>query len=140
MTAKVNGTSKSGEFFGKNLNYYKIRTLVNLTPSSDPSNANQINIDKLVETISTRAQPIVLDFSTVTEDKAVIVNDLPAGSALPSGNNTVYVLKFTIEHDAWEGATPSLAASLNGVGDFVWLASPTTNNNVAVTFSNTNSL
>jgi hypothetical protein len=138
MSDKVNGTSKGGEFLTKNLNYYKIRTLVNLTASTSPTDANQINIDKLVETISLRAQPVVLDFSTSVEDKAAIT-DIPAASALPSGNNTVYVLKFAIEHDAWEGATPSLASSLNGVGDFVF-TSPTTNNNLAVTFSNTNSL
>lgn len=127
MVEKVHGTSFSGEFLTKNMDFFTVRTLVDIRPSAtkDPNEASQVSLDKLVETISTRAQPVILGGVTVSSETDP--SDLPAAS----GTVDVYTLKFAVEHaGAWNPT--ELAETLDGVDNFVF-TTPTTNNNVAVT-------
>jgi hypothetical protein len=132
MGNKVHGTSFSDQALVGGLVFYQVKTLVNITPSADadPAAASQIALDKLIEVISTRAQPVILGAVTSASVAATSVNtDLPAAGS--SGNVTVYSIQFAVEHAAiWE-ATPSLASSLDGIAGFVF-TSPTTSNNVHV--------
>ena len=124
-------------------NFYTIRTLLDIRPTGTASYSagtgpnytdvrtldSQERLDKLVETISTRAQPIFLSGVVVTSESSP--TDLPAAS----GTVNVYTIKFSVEHDQiWvvTGNNPTLAESFNGVLDFV-NTSPSTNNNISVT-------
>ncbi len=130
MTEKVNGTSFAGQFLTGGLNFYKVRTTLDIRATGVLSDASQKRLDKLVETISTRAQPVIL--SAVTESTETDPADLPSAS----GSVTVYTLSFAIEHNmAWEVAgskNPDLAESLDGIEGFVYDIALTTDNNVAV--------
>lgn len=114
MTEKVNGTSFAGQFLTGGLNFYKVRTTLNILPTGKVSDESQKRLDKLVETISTRAQPVIL--SAVTSAVEAAPTDL-VGT-----NVTVYTLSFAIEHNmAWEVAgskNPDLAESLDGIEGF----------------------
>ena len=129
---QIHGTSFPGEFLTGNLNFYLVRTLLNITPSSvfNPADSAQHTLDQLVQTISLRAQPTIMGQVTTTSETAP--SDLPAAG---SNTVTVYNFRFAVEHNlAWEvvGNIPNLAESLNGVAGFVYTI-PTTNNNVSVT-------
>lgn len=133
---KIHGTSNPGQFLTGNLNFYTIRTTLDIRPSADkdPHDPAQSRLDKLVAVISTRAQPIILGGVQVTTEPKSSVTDLPAASAVQGSDVTVYTIRFAIEHNqAWEvnGNNPNLAETLNGVEGFVH-AYPTTDNNVAV--------
>lgn len=139
MTQKVNGVSFPGQHLTGGLNYYTVRTLLDIRPSADKdiNDAAQKRLNKLVETISLRAQPVIMGKVVESVEAKADITDLPAVAALPDGNVTVYVLKFAIEHNlAWEveGNNPTLAECLDGVEGFVFTV-PTTGNNVAVTFA-----
>lgn len=115
MTEKVNGTSFAGQFLTGGLNFYKVRTTLDIRATGVIGDASQKRLDKLVETISTRAQPVIL--SAVTSAVEAAPTDL-VGT-----NVTVYTLSFAIEHNmAWEVAgskNPDLAESLDGIEGFV---------------------
>lgn len=132
MTDKVNGTSFAGQFLTGGLNFYKVRTTLDIRATGVISDASQKRLDKLVETISLRAQPVIM--SQVTSAVAT-ADDLAAIPGAVSGN-TIYVLSFAIEHNmAWEvqgSSNPTLAESLDGIEGFVFDIAVTDDNNVAV--------
>lgn len=149
MVDKVNGVSFPGQHLTGGLNYYTVRTLLDIRPTvsgeigadgvfdqstADISNAAQQRLDKLVEVISTRAQPVIMGRVRVSTEAKADITDLPAVAALPGPNVDVYVFKFAIEHNqAWEvsGNNPDLAETLHGIAGFVFTA-PTTNNNISI--------
>ncbi|MNK29864.1 hypothetical protein D3C87_482670 [compost metagenome] len=130
MTEKVNGTSFAGQFLTGGLNFYKVRTTLDIRATGVVGDASQKRLDKLVETISTRAQPVIMSAVTTTTETAPA--DLPGAGA---GAVTVYTLSFAIEHNmAWEVAgskNPDLAESLDGVEGFVYDIATTNDNNVS---------
>uniref|UniRef100_UPI0013B3DF43 hypothetical protein n=1 Tax=Escherichia coli TaxID=562 RepID=UPI0013B3DF43 len=99
------------------------------------TNAAQKRLDKLVETISTRAQPIIMGAVEMTMEDKDSITDLPAVSAVSGDEGAVYTFRCAIEHDqAWEvtgGNNPTIEESLHGVAGFVYDI-PTNGNNVAV--------
>jgi hypothetical protein len=132
MVEKVNGYSRKGDFIRRELDYYLVRTTLDITPTGVLSDPSQRRFDKLIETVSLRAQPIIIgDVFTTTED--VPVADLPVTLTVSASTVTVYNVRFAIEHEmAWENTSISLADSLDGIEGFVHTV-PTTNNNVSVT-------
>jgi len=129
MVTKVNGMSAAGQFLTGGLNYYKVRTTLDIRATGVISDASQKRLDKLVQTISTRAQPVIMSAVTMTTESNP--SDLPAAS----GSVTVYTLSFAIEHNmAWEVAgspNPTLAESLDGIEGFVYDIAVTNANNVS---------
>jgi hypothetical protein len=155
MTDKVHGFSGPEQALTGNLNTYIVRTLLDITPLYASGNYvpsysagagpnysdvrvvdSQYRLDKLVETISGRGQPVILGNVIQTSETNPL--DLPA-SATISGSVAVYNLIFTNEHNqAWEvaGNNETLAESLNDLSlasstGFVY-TTPTSNNNVSV--------
>jgi hypothetical protein len=153
MTEKVYGFSSPEQALTGNLNTYIVRTTLNILPTGTATYAtgggpnysdvrivdSQYRLDKLVETISSRGQPIILGNVVTTTEVS------PADLPVASGTVTVYNLMFTIEHDqSWEvtGTNENLAETLNDLSSvsgfdsqpsvgFVY-TSPTTSNNVSV--------
>lgn len=139
MTAKINGTVSPDQFLTGNLNFYTVRTTLDIRPSAtrDINDEAQVRLDKLVETISMRAQPIIMGGVTVSTEQKSTVTDLPAVAGMSGTTVTVYTVRFAVEHNMiWEvnGGNPTLAESLNGVAGFVF-DYPTTDNNVAVSLN-----
>lgn len=87
MVDKVNGRVGAGEFLGRNLDFFVFTSPVNILPLAAGGNANsQAALDKLVEVVSLRGQPVIL------------------GTPYLDGSD--YVVKFATEHTgAWDGAT-----------------------------------
>lgn len=180
MVQKVHGYSAPGNKTGKELNYYKIRTLLNITPTGVVDILDDVNpmgvypftfstdnesdggvtyasaqeyndalteqerFNLLIQTISLRAQPILLGGvlhwtqpkSTVT-DLPAVDNVAPWASMTPTDMVDLYEVNFAIEHNlAWEpvGNQPNLAESLDGVMDFSYANPSDPNNNVYVEF------
>lgn len=134
MVTKVNGMAKPGQGLTGGLNFYTVRTLLDIRPTGNMADEAQVRLDKLVQTISMRAAPVILGDVVVTSEAKADIVDLPAAAAAPGTDVDVYTLKFAIEHDlAWEliNNDPSLAESLNGVAGFVFTF-PTDDNNVSV--------
>lgn len=142
---KVNGTSFPKEFLTKNMDFFTVRTTQDITVdgSNDPADVSQQRLDKLVETISLRAQPVILG-EVVVETETAPVSDLPETQSLSTGDSvTVYTIRFATEHRAaWEDAD-TLAEALDGVNPrdtatgaplagFVWDSVNPGSNNVAV--------
>jgi hypothetical protein len=135
MTQKINGGVAAGQFLVGGLNFYKVRTTLDIR-AIDPHTEgflevdSQARLDKLVEAISLRAQPVILSAVTTTTESNP--SDLPAAGA----NATVYTLSFAIEHNqAWEvegSKNPTLAETLDGVAGFVYDIAVTGSNNVSV--------
>jgi len=126
---KINGTVFADQSLTGGLNYFTVRTTLDITADGVVSDANQTRLDKLVETISTRAQPVIIGAVTTTSEAAPVA-DLPV-SASQAGSVTVYNFRFAIEHNlAWDAE--ALAEAFNGLLDFVY-TTPTTNNNISVT-------
>lgn len=123
--------ARNGESLGRQLDFYTIRTTLDITPGVYGS-VSQNRLNALIEVIGTRAQPIIVSVEASSIETAP--QDLTA-----AGTNTVSVfeLKFALEHfGAWDGATPTLGSSLNGILDFVTTAvkvTPGVADNIAVT-------
>jgi hypothetical protein len=129
---KYAGKAIPGQNLTGNVDYYTVRTLVNITPAAFGA-TTQLAFDALMRTVSLRGQPVVLG-DVETALYAAGDTDLPAAST----GNTVYVVKFIVEHKAsWSTATPGLAKSLDGQNGFVYKLAPdvTTGNNVSVTIN-----
>lgn len=130
MVDKVNGVAAAGQFLTGGLNFYKVRTTLDIRATGNIADASQKRLDKLVEAISTRAQPVIM--SAVTTSTESNPSDIPSAGA----NASVYTLSFAIEHNmAWEvsgSSNPTLAETLDGVNGFVYDIAVTNNNNVAV--------
>ena len=96
----------------------------------------------LIQTISLRAQPILLggvvdskEVKSTIADIAAVNNVDPWMSMAPTDVVDVYEVSFAIEHNlAWEpvGNQPNLAESLDGVMDFSYANPSDAMNNVHV--------
>ena len=130
MTTKVNGYSTAGDFTRRNMDFYTVRSVLDFTPTGSLSAVSQQRFDFLVETISTRAQPVILGqvFTTIETGP---VSGLPVTVSGVSAY-TIYNVRFAIEHEgAWENTNVSLAESLDGLHGFVYTF-PVSANNVMV--------
>jgi hypothetical protein len=93
MVEKVHGSVNPGESLTGNLEFFTVTTSVNILTRDAGTAATQAALDKLVEVISLRGQPIIM--------------------GAPFADSGSYVFKFAIEHaGAWTGATPSLRDSI----------------------------
>lgn len=92
MVDKVNGHVAAGEALGRNLDFFIFSGPVNILPTSAGGDAtSQANLDKLVEVISLRGQPVIL--------------------GTPANNSGTYTVKFATEHTgAWTAADLKAAA------------------------------
>jgi hypothetical protein len=87
--------------------------------------ASQRRFDTLIQTISLRAQPIIVGDVTVTTETAPVL-DLPAAVDGP-----VYTFRFAVEHtQVWDAE--DLCVALDGLEGFEYSLGTTTGNNVAV--------
>jgi len=138
MTTKVNGNAFAGDHVGKKFDYFTVRTTLDITATGNINDASQQRLNKLVEVIATRAQPILQGQIGVSTESAPVA-DLPVTGGM-SGNVTVYTLRFAIEHHlAWpvDPSNPlvdSLGEALDGIAGFVY-TTPTQDNNVSVTYN-----
>lgn len=83
---KVNGKSGAGEFVGRNMDFFVLTSTTNILALADGDAASQARLDKLVEVISLRGQPVIL--------------------GTPYQVSSDYVVKFATEHTgAWTAAT-----------------------------------
>jgi len=128
MVDKVHGFSETGfEALTGNMDFFTVRTLVDISPLAVGNATTQAALDTLVETVAMRAAPVIASDVTSAAETGII--DLPASG----GAATVFTFKFAVEHtEAW--TTDLLSEALDATGLFVW-TSPTTANNVAVTLS-----
>lgn len=96
---KVNGAVAAGEHLTLTMDFWTLSTTVNILVSSDASgNGNattQAALNKLVEIISLRGQPVIL--------------------SAPTGSGP-YVLKFAIEHaGSWDATSLVARIAADGV-------------------------
>lgn len=95
MVTKVNGAVGAGESLGRDLDFFVFAGPVNILVNGDlqgngnaantGTTASQAKLDKLVEVISLRGQPII--------------------RAKPTTDGTTYTMKFATEHTgAWTAA------------------------------------
>ena len=121
MVDKVHGTSFPGEHLTGNMDFFTVYTTVNITPSAsaDPAAASQVALDKLVETISMRAQPVIMG-GVVTN----VGTDPGSVPAYVSGNT--YTFRFAVEHTK-AVSTTELGSMLNGIAGFVNVGDATDN-------------
>jgi len=96
MVEKVNGHFVPGETLSSDNEFFEIRTSVNILvhSGSTGSDTTQKALDKLVEVISLRGQPVI------------------AGSPYLDSEDSKYVFKFTTEHAGSWDATPTLLESI----------------------------
>lgn len=127
MVQRVNGGFVAGERLTGNMDFFTVHVLAELEEGAwGAENSATRNLVKLVEAVSTGAQPILTSLTSAEVD----LSDAPTataygfGSAFDSAGTTVYTLKFAVEHtgalgseiDADDATKPySLAARLNGV-------------------------
>ena len=154
MTNKVHGFSMPGQHITGGLDFFTVYTTLDITPLEFDAHGtyvpsftagtyatnyqdtrvvdSQLRLDKLIETISTRAQVVIMGAVTtvVADANTADTIDMPAATA----GTTLYTFTFAVEHpDAWAivGNDPSLNDTLNGVLDFVNVV-PKAANNVVV--------
>lgn len=89
MVEKVNGRAAGGDFLGKDLEYFTLTTAVDIRPGAVGS-ASQNALDKVVEVISLRGQPVLM------------------GAVTGSGP---YVMRFALEHTAAWGPNTLVAGA-----------------------------
>ena len=131
MTEKVNGWASKGDFMRREMDFFLVRTTLDITPSGSLEDESQLRFERLIETVSTRAQPVILGNVYETEEVAPVA-DLPVTAASSGATLTVYNVKFAIEHEeAWDNTGIDLADSLDGIAGFVSTI-PTDDNNVSV--------
>jgi len=129
MVDKVHGVVHPGEKLTKNMDFFTVRTTLDISRSStnDPADASQARLDKLVEAISMYAQPVII--GAVTSDAETgPISDLP--SVGTGDEPDVYTFKFAVEHEDVID-TETLLLSLDGVLSFVYSVGVTSDNNVA---------
>ncbi len=131
MVEKVNGTAFAAENLTGNMDFFVVRTTLDITPTGNLEDASQVRFEKLIEAISTRTQPVVLG-NVFMSDEVAPVADLPVTGASSGATVTVYNFKFAMEHaEAWDNTGIDLADTLDGVEGFVSTI-PTDGNNVSV--------
>ena len=130
MVDKIHGMVNKGQNLTGSLDTYTIRTTLDIRPTGVLADASQDRLNKLIEVISLRAQPVIR--SAVKTSTETNPSDIPSAV----GSVTVYTLTFSTEHrGAWElgsSPNPSLAETLDGVAGFVFDVANTASNNVAV--------
>lgn len=138
MAQKINGLNHgSRQNLTGGLDTYTIYTTVNITPTgvrkyvdgtlatnyrdqldlTDAATLSQYNLDKLIEVLSSRGQPVIISGITSGATVPSSVTDFT-----PASGATVYSIQFSNEHNmAWDVVNnPTLAETLNGVGSFVY--------------------
>lgn len=160
MAQKVNGYNHgSRQNLTGGLDFYTIYTTANITATgvrkyvsgtllsnyrdqldlTDAATKSQYNLDKLIEVLSSRGQPVFISGVTSGATVPATVTDFT-----PASGATVYSIQFAIEHNmAWDVISdaadaanplnvgtlnaggrpvfnPTLAETLNGIGDFVY--------------------
>jgi hypothetical protein len=128
---RQHGFSAPGHHLGAGLNYYTVYTTIDITPTglgqmiiprgnppgvyTDTVSNSQLMLDKLVETISLRAQPVVM--SQVTSMAYSAYNNTPTPTFAPT-SGTVWAMSFTIEHNgAWDTKQVGWTNSNNPLGN-----------------------
>jgi hypothetical protein len=125
---KMHGYSAPGQHLTSGLNYYTLYSTQDITPTGAPVMViprgtplgvyedvvenSQYLFDKIVETISLRAQPVMISqISSVPFGNFTALPDLA-----PTAGN-VYSMGFVIEHNgAWDTQQAGYTASTNPVG------------------------
>ena len=131
MVERVNGAAAPSENVTGNMDFFLIRTTLDITPTGAVADASQARFDALMDAVSTRAQPVIIGNVFDTTEVAPVA-DLPATSANSGNSVTVYNVKIAIEHAAaWDNTGIDLADTLDGVQGFVSTI-PTDDNNVSV--------
>jgi hypothetical protein len=128
---RQHGFSAPGHHIGAGLNYYTVYTTIDITPTgvgqliiprgnppgvyTDTVSNSQLMLDKLVETISLRAQPVVM--SQVSSMAYSAYNATPTPTFAPT-SGTVWSMSFTIEHNgAWDTKQVGWTNSTNPLGN-----------------------
>lgn len=126
---RVHGFSAPGNHMGAQLNYYTIYTTVDITPTgigaliiprgsplgvyTDTVSNSQLMLDKLIETISLRAQPV---FMSQITSVAYGSFTSPSNTFAPA-SGSVWSMSFAIEHNgAWDTMQTGWTNSLNPLG------------------------
>jgi hypothetical protein len=155
MVDKIHGFTSTGyEALTGNLDFFTVRTLVPVLTNGQDVSADfpgapvsavlvgdattQGHLDVMVETISLRAQPVIMSLVEVTRETVISVTDLPGVENEGDSHATVYTLKFAIEHtQAWDADL--LGEALDAAaGPFVYrIPSGSPGNNVSVVIKNT---
>jgi len=157
---RVHGSASPGEFLTKDMDFFKLRTTLDIslagvesptddpetTPTDFPGVNSQERLNKLIETINLRAQPVLISDINETTETAPVA-DLPITNVdYSSGDSvTVYNISFAIEHKgAWPSAEDLLRA-LDGIAPrnndgtladaFVWDDVDPSQNNVTVSIN-----
>ena len=127
---RVHGFSYPGNHIGAGLNYYTIYTTVDITPTgigalivprgnppgvyTDTVSNSQLMLDKLIETISLRAQPVVMSQITSMAYSDYVNTATPT---FHPASGTVWSMSFAIEHNgAWDTMQIGRTNSVNPVG------------------------
>lgn len=148
MTDKVHGfASLHEQDFSGGIDVWKFVTTVDVTPTgarvytpasletnwhdsidlTDPATLSQYLLDKVIETISLRGQPILLsaiNSTEITADNASLFLDSSGKPIFPTAiaGATAYSFVFMIEHDgSWDvsGAqNPTLAEAIGTINGF----------------------
>lgn len=131
MTERVNGNSVPSENLTGNMDFFLIRTTLDITPTGVVTDESQSRFEKLIEAFSTRAQPVIIGNVYETEEVAP-VPDLPVTSISSGATITIYNIKVAMEHaEAWDNTGVDLADTLDNVAGFVSNI-PTDDNNISV--------
>lgn len=131
MTERVNGNSFPSESLTGNMDFFLIRTTLDITPTGVVADESQSRFERLIEAFSTRAQPVIIGNVYQTEEVGP-VPDLPVTSISSGATITVYNIKVSMEHsEAWDNTGVDLADTLDNVEGFVSNI-PTDDNNVSV--------
>jgi hypothetical protein len=99
MTTKMNGTWRTAENTGGDIEYFTCYTLVDITDTGiyDPNQGNTYeeaqNLNSLLQSISLSSQPVL---SSVEKLLAADVSDFEFGSDF-TGNHNVWILRFASE-------------------------------------------
>lgn len=127
MSLKSHSGVTSGEALTGNMDFFTVHTAVAIAEGAVTDTASaKDNLVKIVETISTGAQPVLVSVSSAVVDFSVSGNRTlyAFGTEFDTAATTVYTLKFAVEHggvfgavaDADDPAIPySLAARLKGL-------------------------
>lgn len=127
MVQRVNGGFVAGERLTGNMDFFTVHVLAELEEGAWGAEESATrNLIKLVEAISTGAQPILTSLTSEVVDLSVSANATfyGFGSTFDEAGTTVYTLKFAVEHTGVFGSeveaadstvSYSLAARLNGV-------------------------
>lgn len=151
MTDKVHGFASAGQAITGGLDFFRVATTLDITPLAETQPGtyapqftagtfdnnyqdvrvvdSQFRFDKLIETIATRAQPVI-----ISEVKQVAASD-DDKKALPSATGNVFEFIFAVDKpDAWDirNSDPDINGTINGVLDFVSTV-PAAKNNIVIT-------